>query len=190
MKKLLFYLLLFVVSSGYAQDIQKTSKPPAFKKGSGTIAFGIGSGGRLNYFTTTSASPLITASAETAFIDNVGIGTIGFGAIAGFKTASYNNIFDQTDNWYQIIFAPRATYHFAFHHAFDPYVGATIGASYTIYDGNSVSGLGNNLKPLRAVGGVFAGAKYNLTRWFGVFAEAGLDVSRFRVGINFNRNNR
>lgn len=192
-KSVLFLALLALCTNSQAQEIEKPPKPPAFKKGSGTIAFGIGSGGGFTYYGAATTSPLLTASIETAFIDNVGIGTIGFGAIAGFKMASYEYALNQKDNWYHIILAPRASYHFAFHHAFDPYVGASLGVSYTIYDdnyNNSISSTGYNLKPFKVVGGVFAGAKYNITRWFGVFLEAGLDVSRFRAGINFNKLNK
>lgn len=180
-------------TNSQGQEIDKPpDKLPAFKKGSSTIALGIGSGGGFTYYGTPTSTPLITGSIETAYFDNVGIGTIGIGAIAGVKYTSVNPIVGSKAEWYHLIFAPRATYHFVFHHAFDPYVGATLGVSYTIHDDsyyNSINATPYSQKAFKLVGGVFAGAKYNITRWLGVFVEAGLDVSRFRVGVNFNKLN-
>lgn len=184
---------MIAASSSNAQDMKtgeeiRAEKPPAFKKGSTTVAFGAGFGG-FKYYVRATEIPFISISIDNAQIENVGIGTIGFGVIGGLKTAEYTYPSGKTADWVHAVLATRATYHFVFHHAFDPYAGVTLGAKYTYHNDATYISTSYKRDQVKFVGGVFIGAKYNLARWFGLFAEAGIDITRFRVGFNFNKLN-
>lgn len=181
----------------FAQDgVSQPNKLPAFKKGSSTIAIGAGFGyGRFDYYGTTVGLPMISVAIERAVVE-VGPGVIGAGAIAGYKFAKYDYSTANSATWHDIVVAARATYHLTLlkdlNNHFDPYGGVTIGGRYNIYDDTYYNSLGYNPYSYNDFGliyGLFVGAKYNFSRWFGVFVELGYDITPVRFGINFNELN-
>lgn len=199
MKKQILLAAFLLVQSivTYAQDTQNQSLS-AFKRGSTTIGLSAGFGGVNNYPASASQYPLFSILFDRSSIENVGPGTIGFGCLAGLKTASYDygNVVGDGAIYYDIIGVFHTTYHITalkhINNHFDPYAGISFGAKFSTFDDSFLdkySFQGDNYK-VRFAGGLFAGAKYNFTRGFGVFAEFGFDVSNFRTGINFNQHNK
>ena len=178
------------------QKASGTATDAAFKKGSKTTGIAAGLGVNYDYYGSSKSYPALTITHDKAAIEDVGPGTIGFGWVFAAKYAYYNYENGYKAYWLNLIAGTRATYHITalkdVKNRFDPYVGVMVGARYFIYNDNYFSHLGYNpysYNSVYLVTGVFAGAKYNLSRGFGVFAELGYDVSNFRVGINFNSNN-
>ena len=200
MKKqvLLTAFLLVQVAGIYAQGEQEQSLS-AFKKGSETIGATAGWGVRYNnYLTNAKSLPTIAFISDRSSIEDVGPGTIGFGGYLGFKMAHYNydNAVGDYAYWFNFLFGLRTTYHITalkhINNHFDPYLGVMVGARYSTYENTftDIQAFDNNYSGFKFLGGVFAGAKYNFTRGFGMFAEFGFDASNFRIGINFNKHNK
>lgn len=210
MKKNIIKNSALLIAGVLLSSVSMAQNAPAFDKGDNTIGISIGVGGNFNYYNGYRSVPSFSLYYDHGSFGEIGPGTIGIGGIVGFKTASY----DYPDNywvsgshfekrWTDYIVAARATYHLTLlkdkNNKFDPYAGIVLGVRFQTYkdtyyqyryDHNQYYGYSNddyyyNGHPY-AVKGVFIGAKYNFTKFFGAFAELGYDISIIRVGLNFN----
>src|SRR5690606_27342499 len=108
----------------------------------------------------------------------------------GFKSANYKHPGGiHKANWTNVFVGVRGTYHLTLlkdkNNKFDPYGGVTLGMRFLSHkDSNPLTNPAYN----RAypIGGLFVGARYKFTPNFGVFAEAGYDVSFLRAGLAFS----
>ena len=198
MKKLFFSIsaallvaTTFCIPSSYADD-------PAFDKGSNTIGLSLGAGVNYGYYSGALA-PSMAFTYDHGFFPEVGPGTIGIGGIVAYKSGHYRYGYgDYEYKWSSIIVAARGTYHLTLlkdkNNHFDPYAGVVLGVrinSYSdtyddYYYSNYHSHYYKEDASANAVRGVFIGAKYNFTKFFGLFAELGSDVSVISGGVNFN----
>ncbi len=203
MKKILFSIS-FIAAGLLPQKIQaqivdkKTAgKDPAFKMKSSTIALGLGYGGSYDYLSSTKTYPSFNYIVDKAAFDNVGPGVIGLGWAVSMSYAEYSYYNMVSASWFNMILGFSATYHLTVlkdaNNHFDSYAGVIVGTRYTSHNDPYLGSLNNSASTTNnfyPVYGLFIGAKYNFTRGFGVFAEAGFDYSNFRLGINFNKRNR
>ena len=171
---------------------------PAFDKGSSTIGLGLGAGINYGYYNG-GVAPAMSIYFDHGFFGDVGPGTIGIGGILGYKSGRYDYGYGGYEyKWSSTIVAVRGTYHLTIlkdkNNHFDPYAGVVLGVrinQYTdtyedYYYNNYHTHYRPNEASADAVRGVFIGAKYNFTHFFGVFVEAGSDLSIITGGINFN----
>jgi len=49
---------------------------------------------------------------------------------------------------------------------------------------NNLYGLSPAASNVGPIAGIFAGAQYNFTQYFGVYSELGFDVAYFTIGLN------
>jgi len=172
---------------------------PAFDKGSNTIGISIGLGGYrhaavYNYGHNYSNVdlPAFSVIYDHGFFGEVGPGTIGIGGLVGYQYSFLNNYGGYNASWSNFVVAVRGTYHLTIlkdkNNHFDPYAGVmagirfeTVHNSYYDYYGDSYDAGG-----ALPIGGAFVGAKYNFTKAFGAFAEAGYGFSFLSIGLNFN----
>jgi len=193
MKRIVIVLMCLIVSP--------TIFSQAFEKGSNFITLGFGldpyekgfkindGSGRRN----TSLGPIILAY-EHGITDLLGIGRIGVGgAIAQsfYTSKSYytNQNYEKKKNSSRTSIAFRAAYHFDFGvDKMDVYAG--IGGALHVYSETEKydePGLLYKTKSVRVGGGpsVFGGIRYLFTPNFGVYAEAGYDISVLNGGLVF-----
>lgn len=183
-------LLVGIAMPTFAQKKSKSDgAAPAFDKGSKTLGLGVGLGASYGTFLYRTVSlPLIFATYDQGIIGNVGPGTIGIGGIVGFKSSSYKYGSGLGRYGYSNFFlGARGTYHLTIlkdkNNKFDPYAGVTVGLRVWNWNDSYWNSKDGGVAPM---GGAFIGAKYNFKPGFGVFAEAGYDISFLRAGINFN----
>lgn len=194
MKKTAIILMCLIVSP--------TIFAQAFEKGSNfiTLGFGLDPYGKVpkyaagNNYKKTALGPIILAY-EYGLTEKLGIGRIGLGgAIAqSFYTGkSYytNNYYEYKSNRSRTSLALRAAYHFDFGiDKMDVYAG--IGGALHIYSDtdrtDNPNDLNYNKKSVSIGGGpsIFGGIRYLFTNKFGVYAEAGYDISALNGGVVF-----
>jgi len=171
---------------------------PAFDKGDNTIGLSLGAGVNYGYYSGILA-PSLAVTYDHGFFPEVGPGTIGIGGIIAYKSGHYHYGYgDYEYKWNSVIVAVRGTYHLTIlkdkNNHFDPYGGVVLGVrvnKYTdTYDDYYYANTHNHYyredASANAVRGVFIGAKYNFTSFFGLFVELGSDVSVISGGVNFN----
>ncbi|MEO8086386.1 MAG: hypothetical protein ABI763_06185 [Bacteroidota bacterium] len=178
--------------------VANAQNAPAFGKGDNTIGLGLGVGINYGYYSG-GIAPAMSVYFDHGFFGEVGPGTIGIGGILAYKSGHYNYGYGGYEyKWSSTIVAARGTYHLTIlkdkNNHFDPYAGIVLGVRinhYTdtyddYYFKNNNKHYYSNESSADAVRGVFIGAKYNFTHFFGVFVEAGSDLSIITGGINFN----
>ena len=158
---------LFLLSFSYAQD---------FSSGTNIINLGVGFGGAFGGFTTSSASPVFSASFERGIWEVPGPGVVSLGAYLGYKTFKNNTAFVDSD-WSYTIIGFRGAYHYTGLEItkLDIYGGAMF--SYRIFNGRG----GNDFNS-RPGGTAFVGGRWFFSNNFSVFAEGGYGVAFITVG--------
>lgn len=194
MKKIGIVLMCLIVSP--------TIFSQAFEKGSNfiTLGFGIDPYGKVPKYaagygyTRTAIGPIILAY-EHGLTEKLGIGRIGVGgAIAQtfYTGKSYysNNNYVYKSNRSRTSLAFRAAYHFDFGvDKMDVYAG--IGGALHVYSDTDKTDNpfdpNYNRKRVSIGGGpsIFGGIRYLFTNNFGVYAEAGYDISVLNGGLVF-----
>jgi hypothetical protein len=189
-----FYACFALIMISITLPLYSQDNEPAFKKGSKTIGFAAGFGVEYGYYSGYRTLPAFTVIYDQGFFEDVGPGTIGIGGMVGVKTAHFNYATGgYKSKWNNYIIGVRGTYHLTIlkdkNNSFDPYAGIMLGIRIYRYKDTYYDSFGNNpysYRNLYFVQGAFIGAKYNFTNNFGVFAEAGYDISLARVGLNIN----
>lgn len=176
----------------FAQDgINKSGANAPFSKGSSSIQIASGFGVVYGYYGSYISLPALTVAYDLGIINHAGPGNIGVGGIVGFKTAySRGNTYNA--RWTNFLIGARGTYHLTLlkNEKFDPYAGVIIGVR--IYDykdsyyESTIYKNPNTYNRVYPVGGVFIGAKYYFTKFFGGFVEVGYDISLARIGFSLN----
>ena len=173
-----------------------------FEKGGNyiTLGFGLDPYGRANKYSAginnkyTALGPIILAY-ERGITDVLGIGRIGVGGAVGqsfYTSKSYtnDNLYEYKSTRYRTSIAFRAAYHFEFGvEKMDVYAGIG-GAVHIITDSyttNNPNDPNYAYKRGSVSGGpsVFGGIRYYFTNNFGVYAEAGYDISAVNGGLVF-----
>ncbi len=182
--------------------IAPTTFSQAFEKGANyiTLSFGIDPYGKANKYNAghgykhISIGPIILAY-EHGITDLLGIGRIGVGGAVAqsfYTSKSYytNQNYEYKSNRSRTSLALRAAYHFDFGvEKMDVYAGVG-GALHFITDTYKTD---NPFDPnygysRRSVSGgpsVFGGIRYFLTKKFGLYGEAGYDISALNGGFVF-----
>jgi hypothetical protein len=134
--------------------------------------------------------PLISISGDYGLKDDWGPGVFGVGAYLGIASYKYKYTSDYGFKYTEIVFAPRATYHYQFIKKLDTYGGVSIGIriqrgkEYGTYYGlggyaptasSSVFGLGS----------IFVGAKYYFTNNFAAMGEVGFGTALLNIGVSW-----
>ena len=174
-----------------------------FVKGSKTIGFFAGPGNDYGYHRGFGydgnyiSLPTLGVIYDQGFFENVGPGTIGIGGVVAFNSSYYNyysnykgNQYKYKDSYSNVIIGLRGTYHLNLladkAPKFDPYAGITVGVRLLHYRNNDPDPDYYNYNPVYPVAGAFVGAKYNVAKNFGFFAEVGYDFGFARIGFNIN----
>jgi hypothetical protein len=129
--------------------------------------------------------PLISISGDYGLKDDWGPGVFGVGAYFGIAT--FKDPYRGVENKYtDIIFAPRATYHYQFIKKLDTYGGISIGlrlirSNEYDYIHNS---WGKNTTP-SGLGSIFVGAKYYFTNNFAALGEIGFGTALLNIGVSW-----
>ncbi|QJX46272.1 hypothetical protein HMJ29_04670 [Hymenobacter taeanensis] len=182
-----------------------TSRPPAstqpdplatsatgalFEKGTTIINAGLGLGTGYSFGSGLESTPAVSVSAERGLVEGLGPGTIGVGGMIGYKGYSYQypNT-DRKSRWNTLMLLARGTYHYdLFHHpAVDTYLGVSVGMRIEMhnekYDGVQLHDPDNPYGGVHLETGVFAGARYFLTKNIGAFGELGYDMTYLKLGL-------
>jgi hypothetical protein len=123
-------------------------------------------------------------------VEGLGPGVIGVGGMIGYKGYSYQypNT-DRKSRWNTLMVLARGTYHYdLFHHpAIDTYLGVSVGMRIEMhnekYDGAQLHDPDNPYGGVHLETGVFAGARYFLTKNIGAFGELGYDMTYLKLGL-------
>jgi hypothetical protein len=193
---LAFTFLLFVINS-FGQKGSHSNAETPFHKSSNTLALGVGIGNNYNYYSGYSyytgivSPPTFLLSFDHGIKDDLGPGNLGIGGILAVKSASYKySSGSYKATWRNYIIGVRATYHLTLlaekNNKFDPYAGVTAGVRINTYKDSYYTSYSVDDNTVYPVVGVFVGAKYNFSKNFGAFVEAGYDFAFLRGGINFN----
>lgn len=196
MRTLLTTLVLAILAFNMqaANKKKSSTENQPFHKGSNSLGIGLGAGMDYGYYGTVSAIPTIFATFDHGIVDHLGPGNLGIGGIIGVKSASTTYFSNYKATWRNIMIGVRGTWHLTLladkNSKFDPYGGVTAGFRINTYSNSYYSNNQlvdpydyNHVSPIT---GVFVGAKYNFSQHFGVFAEAGYDISLFRGGLSIN----
>jgi hypothetical protein len=182
-----------------------TSRPPAspqpeplpaqgtgalFQKGTTMVNAGLGLGTGYSFGSGLESTPAVSVSAERGMLEGLGPGVIGVGGMVGYKGYSYQ--YPNTDGksrWNTLMLLARGTYHYdLFHHpAIDTYLGVSVGMRLELhnekYDGAALHDPENSYGGAHLETGVFAGARYFLTKNIGAFGELGYDMTYLKFGL-------
>jgi hypothetical protein len=184
MKKTNFVLVLTVfvlllTSLSFNLNAQK------FEKGTinGNFMIGLGNTYHAGYGM---GLPLISLSGDMGLVDTWGPGVFGVGAMLGVSTSKNSVYSTYTDKYTDIIFAPRATYHYQFVKKLDTYGGIAIGLRfqrgkfYDPFTGNTDVAENH----VYGLGSIFVGARYYFTEKFAAMAELGFGTAIFNIGVS------
>lgn len=187
-------LSFFIVPATFSQ---------AFEKGANyiTLGFGLDPYGKAFKIKdgyghrNTSLGPIILAY-EHGITDLLGIGRIGVGGAVAqsfYTSKSYKDkgayIYEYKSNTYRTSLALRAAYHFDFGvEKMDVYAG--VGEALHVYSDTQSYDDPDQFykrKSVRVGGGpsVFGGIRYFFANGFGIYAEAGYDISALNGGFVF-----
>jgi hypothetical protein len=186
-------MLIILVFATHMFAQSGSGNESAFGKGSKTLGLAAGLGVDYGYYSGYKSLPAFTLIYDQGFWEDVGPGNIGIGGMVGIKTAHYNYPNGgYKSTWNNYIVGIRGTYHLTIlkdkNNQFDPYAGIMLGVRIYKYKDTYYNNRNNpyNYKSLYFIQGAFIGAKYNFKKSFGVFAEAGYDISLVRFGLNVN----
>jgi hypothetical protein len=186
-KPAIFFLLFLITSSNiHGQN---------YKEGSIVVNAGIGILSSINYYTGfgVKRTPVLSFTGEYGLM-KLGPGILGVGLAFGYQSASYTydaGIYYYKDRWTTTMFGARATWHPDILNSdkYDVYGIAQLsfdhfGYRFTsndpYYDRYSYgsSSLSSYVRPYLMVG-----ARYYLSKNFGVFSELGYDISYLKLGL-------
>ncbi|GAA4382536.1 hypothetical protein [Hymenobacter koreensis] len=170
---------------------QTSSATNNFVKGSTAINLGVGLGLGYGYYGgSLKATPAMSLSVERGFIEGLGPGTIGIGALIGYKGYSYDYGGSQYKaKWTNLLVSARGTYHYNIleNPKLDTYAGISVGVRMqtwkdTYYD--NTPGLKDySSSSAYVTSGFFIGGRYFFTDNIGAFSEIGYDMNYLKLGL-------
>ncbi len=123
---------------------------------------------------------------EHTTMNTIGPGVLSIGAEFAIYRASYENASGTA--WYKTAFAARAIYHLTIlkdkSERLDPYGGVAAGLYSSSMQDRSFDDSQRYTSDLFFA--PFLGLKYNFNPGFGLWAEAGYDITIAKLGANFN----
>ena len=178
-------LAMLLCAGTHAFGAGKTRPRYAFDRKSNTMAFAATIGNAQTY-----GSEFLNHVGFLGFYErgifNAGHGTVGLGATIGYVYADRTGYYGQKEKWSNTLYGIRATYHLDIEgakHRLDPYFGIVAGLRREQHNDDAVAKL--ELQN-HFLAGPFIGLKYLPAPGFGPFAEAGYDLSWFRLGLHFS----
>ncbi|MBT2161724.1 hypothetical protein [Zobellia barbeyronii] len=152
-----------------------------FEVGTNAINAGIGLGGYYGGYTTSTQSPVFSASYERGVWDVPGPGVVSLGGYLGYKRFSYDNDFFGNDySWSYTIIGVRGAYHYTGLDVDNLDVYGGVMASVRLLGGDEFSDL--NSRPGATA---FVGGRWYFTDNIAGFAEAGYGVAFLTIGASF-----
>jgi hypothetical protein len=179
MKKLIFLFVAMAFSL-----TQLLAQESTFAKGDKVLNLGIGFGGRYTGTGMTTSVPPLSASFEVGVKDGVlEKGSIGIGGMLAYSAHKW-----EYAGWgwkyTSIVIGARGTFHYPLVDKLDTYTGLLIG--YDISTANEF-GIASGYDYDSSFGGFtyawFVGARYYFSDAFAAFAELGVGVTIFNVGV-------
>lgn len=171
----------------------QSSSSALFAKGTTVANLGVGAGLGYGYYGAggLKSIPALSLSVERGILDGIGPGTIGVGAMVGYKGYSYDYGGSQYKaTWSNIYLGLRGTYHYDLldNPKLDTYAGISLGVRIekykdTYYD-EVLGGDRYSYGGAYAYPGFFVGGRYFFTDNIGGFAEFGYDMSYLKVGVS------
>lgn len=153
-----------------------TLNAQAYEQGSKVLNLGVGVGGR--YSLGISAS----GSFEIGIWPTGDFGIIGLGVMTGYRVATEAFVlYDATYTEFAV--APRGTYHFTIIPVENLDVYAALQLVFGFENTNYDSDLINDTSQTRVYPAAIAGARFYFSDSFGVFAEAGYNLSYLTGGV-------
>lgn len=157
-----------------------------FGKGSTAVNLGVGLGLGYGYaLSGLHSTPAMSASFEYGIADNVGPGTIGVGAMVGYKSYGWKSS-GYKGTWSNIIVAARGTYHYDVfdNPKLDTYAGISLGVRHERYSDNAGTDFYyGKASSTYLTSGLFVGGRYYFTDKIGAFGEVGYDMSLLKLGL-------
>jgi len=163
-----------------------------FHPGNSALNVGLGLFGAnhgYDVFGSVKQSPALSVAYERGITDSFGPGTLSVGGLLGYKHYYYD--FPKTDykaSWTDVLLMARGSYHYNLtsNPQIDTYAGLTVGVRLNTYSNtntNSASRDAYSDEGLHLATGIFLGGRYFVTDNVGVFAEAGYDMTYFKLGL-------
>jgi hypothetical protein len=159
-----------------------------FKKGDFVLNAGIGLGSRYVYTNADTKIPPVSVSADFGIVDNlfnVDKLSLGVGGYFGMTSCGYTYSYGSYHydwSWSYYIVGARGTIHYAVKDNFEVYGAVMLGYEFITYPSDYTLG-GDNSDGDFFTGAV-AGARYNFTKNFGVFAEVGAGIAWLNAGLS------
>lgn len=173
MKKTIIYLAITICTTTAVMAQE-------FEVGTNVVNAGVGFGGYYGRnYSTSSQSPLFSASYERGIWEVPGPGVVSLGGYFGRKTFKYNSV-NSDYNWSYNIIGVRGAYHYNGLEVEHLDVYAGIMASFNIYTGDTYNDYAS-----RPSATAFIGGRWFFADNFAVYAEGGYGVAFLTVGASF-----
>jgi hypothetical protein len=170
----LFSLLACTLAPARAQDMQAGTK---------IIQAGVGLGGWADY---SSQTPILSVSYMQGIKDDFLNGQLAVGGSIGYKSATYNSVYDYTWQWTYTFISGRATWHpnFIKSEKFDAYAGLGLGLLMVSFDAQGdVYAVDANGSTMVLTG--LIGARYAINENWGAYAEIGNNLGYLTLGASY-----
>lgn len=152
-----------------------------FEVGTNVINTGIGLGGYYGGYSTSTESPVFSASYERGVWDVPGPGVVSLGGYIGYKRFTYKDITYNYDySWSYTVLGARGTYHYTGFDIDNLDVYGGVMASMRLYSGDDYNDLDS-----RPGASAFVGGRWYFTDTVAAFAEAGYGASFITLGASF-----
>ncbi len=128
--------LCFNAEAARKEDNRFHQQQGAFRRGSNTLSFGLGTGINYHYYGTFNSLPTFFLAYDHGIINGAGPGNIGIGGLLAMKAATYQyaNGGYRAD-WRHYFAGARASWHLTVlagkNNMFDPYTGVSAGVRIT-----------------------------------------------------------
>lgn len=161
-----------------------------FKKDDLDVSVGLGFGSPWISSGYSTILPPSRVSVEYGLRDDWGPGVFGVGGFVGATAYKYRYEwagYEYGYNYFAVMVAARAAYHYTFVDKLDTYAGSHLG--FMVTTSSDVSD--NNYYDVEPddsfvpVLDFFAGAKYYFTNTFAAYAEVGSGIAYFNMGVSF-----
>ncbi len=161
-----------------------------FKKDDLDVSVGLGFGSPWISSGYSTILPPSRVSAEYGLRDDWGPGVFGVGGFVGATAYKYRYSmygYEYGYNYFTVMIAARAAYHYTFVDKLDTYAGSHLGFKITSSkdkSDNTYYDLSDPEDSFVPVLDFFAGAKYYFSDTFAAYAEVGSGIAYFNMGIS------
>ena len=153
------------------------------EEGTRLVQAGIGLGGWADY---SSQTPILSASYMHGIKNDFLNGKLAVGGAIGYKSATYNSIYDYRWTYQYTFVSGRATWHpdFIQSDKWDAYAGLSLGMLFVNFDGTGDAYAVDVSGSTMVLAGV-VGARYAINENWGAYAELGSNLGYLTLGVSY-----